>query len=264
MFISYFAHILCLVHPFHRLSLMYEQQTLSKLLGVIIGVVLSVQCVASFIQACKKKPIITEEVTSSKVLVAMPCYNEGLWVLQLPLIDTFSSWSNTHHSIYIYSKELNKTIKSVTDTTYPDDNKCLIAIADGQITGKGEPASTPQILGRIWIWERRSWITQCFPQVYKCRNYHRELCPVTLWNISQRSQVSSNREGWNEWRTRLTKSWEQGQTRLSCYHDGSTKSSTLWKETPTVGCCHNRCSWLSTNLHRWLQVSLGNWCWYSY
>ena len=52
---------------------------------------------------------------------------------------------------YTYSKELNKTIKSVADTVY--DNKIFIAIADGQITGKGEPASTPQILGRILGYE---------------------------------------------------------------------------------------------------------------
>ena len=52
-----------------------------------------------------------------------------------------------------YSKELNKTIKSVTDTTYPADNKVFIAIADGQITGRGEPASTPQILGHILGYE---------------------------------------------------------------------------------------------------------------
>ncbi len=51
-----------------------------------------------------------------------------------------------HH---YHSKELNKTIKSVADTTYPNENKVFIAIADGQISGKGEPASTPQILGCI-------------------------------------------------------------------------------------------------------------------
>ena len=51
--------------------------------------------------------------------------------------------------IHYYSKELNKTIKSVADTTYPVENKVFIAIADGQITGKGEPASTPEILSCI-------------------------------------------------------------------------------------------------------------------
>jgi hypothetical protein len=35
------------------------------------------------------------------------------------------------------------------DTSYPDDNKVLLVIADGNITGKGERCSTPQTLAKI-------------------------------------------------------------------------------------------------------------------
>jgi chitin synthase len=44
-------------------------------------------------------------------------------------------------------KKLN--VHSVMDTSYPDDNKLLLIIADGNITGKGERSSTPEILARI-------------------------------------------------------------------------------------------------------------------
>ena len=54
----------------------------------------------------------------------VPCYNEG-------------------------PKELRKTIDSVMDTTYPDDNKVLLVVADGNITGKGERMSTPETLASI-------------------------------------------------------------------------------------------------------------------
>ena len=46
-------------------------------------------------------------------------------------------------------KELRKTIDSVMDTSYPDDNKVLLVVADGNITGKGENLSTPQTLSKI-------------------------------------------------------------------------------------------------------------------
>ena len=35
------------------------------------------------------------------------------------------------------------------DTSYPDDNKVLLVIADGNITGKGERCSTPETLAKI-------------------------------------------------------------------------------------------------------------------
>lgn len=54
----------------------------------------------------------------------VPCYNEG-------------------------DKELRKTIDSVMDSSYPDDNKVLLVICDGNITGKGERRSTPETLSRL-------------------------------------------------------------------------------------------------------------------
>ena len=35
------------------------------------------------------------------------------------------------------------------DTTYPDDNKVLLVIADGNVTGKGEKMSTPDTLAKL-------------------------------------------------------------------------------------------------------------------
>ena len=54
----------------------------------------------------------------------VPCYNEG-------------------------DKELRKTINSVVETHYPSDNKVMVVVADGNITGKGESMSTPKILSKI-------------------------------------------------------------------------------------------------------------------
>lgn len=54
----------------------------------------------------------------------VPCYNEG-------------------------DKELRKTLDSVMDTSYPDDNKVLLVVADGTITGKGEKKSTPETLAQL-------------------------------------------------------------------------------------------------------------------
>ena len=58
------------------------------------------------------------------MIIMVPCYNEG-------------------------DKELRKTIDSVMDTSYPDDNKVLLVIADGNITGKGERMSTPETLAKL-------------------------------------------------------------------------------------------------------------------
>jgi len=54
----------------------------------------------------------------------VPCYNEG-------------------------DNELRKTIKSVLNTTYPDENKVLFMVADGLVTGNGEDMSTPEHLANI-------------------------------------------------------------------------------------------------------------------
>ena len=91
---------------------------------ILIAVVLGVQCLCSLIMLFRRKRTILRDDTRSKIIVMVPCYNEG-------------------------NKELSKTIDSVMDTSYPDDNKVLLVVADGNITGKGEKRSTPDVLARI-------------------------------------------------------------------------------------------------------------------
>ena len=91
---------------------------------IAIAAVLGIQCICSLIYVVRMKHTITRGDTQSKVIIMVPCYNEG-------------------------DKELRKTIDSVMDTTYPDDNKVLLVVADGNITGKGENMSTPDTLSRI-------------------------------------------------------------------------------------------------------------------
>ena len=54
-------------------------------------------------------------------MIMVPCYNEG-------------------------DNELRKTIKSVLNTTYPDENKVLFMVSGGLVTGNGEDMSTPEHL----------------------------------------------------------------------------------------------------------------------
>eukprot|EP00986_Skeletonema_menzelii_P010559 scaffold5178_cov141-Skeletonema_menzelii.AAC.6 len=91
---------------------------------IVIAAVLGIQCLCSLIYLVRLKRTITRDDTRSKIIVMVPCYNEG-------------------------DKELRKTIDSVMDTTYPDDNKVLLVVADGNITGKGEKMSTPDTLAKI-------------------------------------------------------------------------------------------------------------------
>ena len=91
---------------------------------ILIAAVLALQCCCSLIYLIRLKRTITRDDTRSKIIVMVPCYNEG-------------------------NKELRKTIDSVMDTSYPDDNKVLLVVADGNITGKGERISTPETLSRI-------------------------------------------------------------------------------------------------------------------
>ncbi|KAL7546674.1 hypothetical protein ACHAWF_010977 [Thalassiosira exigua] len=91
---------------------------------IMIAAVLGIQCVCSLIYLVRMRRTITRDDTRSKVIVMVPCYNEG-------------------------NKELRKTIDSVMDTSYPDDNKVLLVVADGNITGKGERISTPETLAKI-------------------------------------------------------------------------------------------------------------------
>ncbi len=70
----------------------------------------------------------------------VPCYNEG-------------------------DKELRKTIDSVLDATYPDTNKVLLVVADGNITGKGESRSTPETLSKILGYQMNP-----NDRMYKCQS----------------------------------------------------------------------------------------------
>lgn len=90
----------------------------------ILSAVLIVQVALSLVYVCRRRRTIDREQTRSKVIVMVPCYNEG-------------------------AKELKKTIDSVMDTSYPDANKVLIVVADGNITGKGETRSTPETLSEL-------------------------------------------------------------------------------------------------------------------
>eukprot|EP00581_Thalassiosira_minuscula_P009293 CAMPEP_0183702578 /NCGR_PEP_ID=MMETSP0737-20130205/633_1 /TAXON_ID=385413 /ORGANISM="Thalassiosira miniscula, Strain CCMP1093" /LENGTH=683 /DNA_ID=CAMNT_0025929211 /DNA_START=160 /DNA_END=2211 /DNA_ORIENTATION=- len=91
---------------------------------IIISAVLVIQCVCSLVYAVRLQRNITRDDTRSKLIVMVPCYNEG-------------------------EKELKKTIDSVVNTTYPESNKVLLVVADGNITGKNESSSTPEILAEI-------------------------------------------------------------------------------------------------------------------
>ena len=91
---------------------------------IIIAAVLVIQCVCSLLYLVRCKRAVTRDDTRSKIIVMVPCYNEG-------------------------DRELRKTIESVMDTSYPQENKCLLVVADGNITGRGERMSTPETLSKI-------------------------------------------------------------------------------------------------------------------
>jgi len=98
---------------------------------IAIASVLGIQCICSLMYLVRMKRTITRDDTRTKMIIMVPCYNEG-------------------------NKELRKTIDSVMDTTYPDDNKVLLVVADGNITGKGEKISTPETLSKILGFEMKS------------------------------------------------------------------------------------------------------------
>lgn len=91
---------------------------------VIVCVLLVLQFLASMRYVAPVHRTFTAEDSSEPIIVMVPCYNEG-------------------------RKELGKTIKSVLETSYHQDNKVLVVIADGVITGKGEQMSTPDYLAKI-------------------------------------------------------------------------------------------------------------------
>jgi chitin synthase len=68
--------------------------------------------------------MVRDEDKMAAVMVMVPCYNEG-------------------------AAELRKTIDSVLANDYPDENKVMVVVADGVMTGRGESMSTPATLGSI-------------------------------------------------------------------------------------------------------------------
>ncbi|KAL7486089.1 hypothetical protein ACHAW6_011688 [Cyclotella cf. meneghiniana] len=91
---------------------------------MIISLVLVVQCVCSLRYVVRRKPEILPEDETSRVIVMVPCYNEG-------------------------TNELQKTIDSILYTTYPSQNKVLLVVADGIVTGAREPKTTPQFIADV-------------------------------------------------------------------------------------------------------------------
>ena len=91
---------------------------------ILVALLMVIQFLASMIYICPRNRTYTEEDVMSPVMIMVPCYNEG-------------------------DNELRKTIKSVLNTSYPDENKVLFMVADGLVTGNGEDMSTPEHLANI-------------------------------------------------------------------------------------------------------------------
>ena len=88
---------------------------------ICVASLMVIQFIASMIYICPRHRTYSEEDVVSPVMIMVPCYNEG-------------------------DNELRKTIKSVLNTSYPDENKVLLMVADGLVTGDGEDMSTPEHL----------------------------------------------------------------------------------------------------------------------
>ena len=83
-----------------------------------------IQILCSLIYVGRRPPQVRDDDKTAAIMVMVPCYNES-------------------------ATELRKTIDSVLANDYPDENKCLVVVADGVMTGKGEALSTPETLGSI-------------------------------------------------------------------------------------------------------------------
>jgi len=124
-------YIACLEEMFYTGLLDDEFDTFCATLNIMMYVMLVfvatlmvIQFLASMVYVCPRNRTYTEEDVRSPVMVMVPCYNEG-------------------------DNELRKTIKSVLNTTYPDENKVLFMVSDGLVTGNGEDMSTPEHLANI-------------------------------------------------------------------------------------------------------------------
>mmetsp|Transcript_5847 Transcript_5847/g.16870 ORF Transcript_5847/g.16870 Transcript_5847/m.16870 type:complete len:1154 (-) Transcript_5847:347-3808(-) len=91
---------------------------------ILVAGILVLQCLCSLFYVARKSRTLTADMVKQHILVMIPCYNEG-------------------------DKELRKTIKSVLDTEYPDDNKVMLICCDGLITGRGEACSTPETIAKM-------------------------------------------------------------------------------------------------------------------
>lgn len=86
----------------------------------IVGMVLIVKLIVSMRYVAVIDRTFNPEDTREPVLVMVPCYTE--------------------------TSEIDRTVTSLLHTEYPDDNKILMLVADGNITGKGNAKSTPQYI----------------------------------------------------------------------------------------------------------------------
>jgi len=89
----------------------------------VVGM-LVVQVMCSLLYLFRKHRTFEDADLQAAVMIMVPCYNEG-------------------------DAELRKTINSCLMTSYPEENKCMVVIADGVITGNGEVLSTPEICANI-------------------------------------------------------------------------------------------------------------------
>eukprot|EP00984_Skeletonema_dohrnii_P020002 scaffold9677_cov121-Skeletonema_dohrnii-CCMP3373.AAC.13 len=124
-------YVHCLEEMFYRGILDDSTDTFCATLNILmytmlifVATLMVIQFLASMMYICPRHRTYTEEDVMSPVMIMVPCYNEG-------------------------DNELRKTIKSVLNTTYPDENKVLLMVADGVVTGNGEDMSTPEHLANI-------------------------------------------------------------------------------------------------------------------
>jgi hypothetical protein len=85
----------------------------------VVGMLI-IQVLCSLLYLAQKSRTFLEEHLQAAVMIMVPCYNEG-------------------------ETELRKTIRSCLDTTYPYENKVMVIVCDGCVTGSGEKKSTPEI-----------------------------------------------------------------------------------------------------------------------
>ncbi|KAL7552851.1 hypothetical protein ACHAWF_016096 [Thalassiosira exigua] len=127
---------------------------LMYLMLVFVALLMIIQFLASMIYVCPRHRTYTDEDVMSPVMVMMMCYNEG-------------------------DNELRKGVKSVMNSTYPDENKVLVILSDGLVTGGGESMSTPEHLANILGFDMddddESYLYDCIGLEFKrncARVYH--------------------------------------------------------------------------------------------